>query len=539
MGGAGFAGAALLGASGCGVFQQSGSQGGGAAGDGKPVVINLQDSIRSLDSAVTTDEVSSNVLVNSIEGLYRLDENDEPVPGQAEKVDISEDGLVYTFTLRDGINWSNGDPVTSQDFKFAWLRAMDPKTASQYAYIIAQFVKGGTAYNTGDGSREDVAIETPDDKTLRVTLESPAPFWLGLTSFYTYYPQKEGFIEEQGDGYAQGADSLLFNGPYALSDYSPTEGVTFTKRDDYWDAENVKIRQAKGKIVKEVDTAVNLFEAGDLDITEISQDYVDEYRDTPEFDQATEFTCFYLAFNEDVEIFRNQKVRRAFQIGFDRVAMVNDILNDGSKAATGLVPDGIAGPEGQTFREAQGDTAPPFDAAEAKRLFQEGIEEVGGGNPQIELLSYETSTARDVATFLQSQLQDNLGARINVTIQPFDRKLELEADGEFQFSFQGWGADYNDPMTFLDLWESESSFNTGGYENERYDRLIDRAQREADPARRMDLMLEAEKLLIEEDAATAPMFYQGTTRLIKPFIKNFVYHNSGGSLDLKLYRIER
>jgi len=550
IGGTGLAGAALLGTAGCGSVFGGGQSGGGGGGGSSAITVNLQDSIRGLDSAANvTDEVSFNVLINSIEGLYRLDEDARPVPGQAEDVQISEDGLDYTFTLRDGIQWSNGDPVTSNDFKYAWLKAMDPDTGGQYAYILTQFIKGGDAFNTGptsdknkqqhDQLRDSVSIETPDDKTMRVTLESPAPFWLGLTAFPVYLPQNQSYVEEQGDQYGQNADKVLYNGPYSLSDYNPTQGVTFVKRDDYWDAENVDMQRVEGKIVKEIETAVNLHEQGELDITEITQEYVDEYRDSPDFQQSTEFATFYLAFNEDVPIFQNRNVRKAFQMGFDREAMVSQIISDGSVAATGVVPPGIQGPGNQTFRQALGPTMPDFDPQEAKRLYEQGLEEVGGQEPTIELLSYETSTARDVATFLQSQFEDNLGAKVNVKIQPFDRKLELEANGEFQLSYQGWGADYNDPMTFLDLWESESSFNTGGYENPRYDELIDQAQTEADPARRMDLMLEAERILIEEDAGTAPMFFQGTTRLIEPFIKNFVYQPYGGSLTLRLYRVQR
>jgi len=550
LGGTGLAGAVLLGTVGCGsIFggEQGGNGGGG--GDGS-ITANLQDSIRGLDSAANvTDEVSFNVLVNAIEGLQRLDENDQPIPGQAEDVQISDDGLTYTFTLRDGTQWSNGDPVTSQDFKFAWLKAMDPDTAGQYAYIITEFIRGGTEFNEGptsdenqeqhDQLRDAVAIETPDDKTLEVTLESPAPFWLGLTAFPVYYPQNQQFVEEQGDQYAQNVDILLFNGPYSLTDYNPTQGVTFVKREEYWDAENVDIQRVEGRIVKEVDTSVNLYEAGDLDITEITQEYVDEYRDSPDFKQQTEFATFYLVFNEEaVPIFQNENVRRAFQIGFDREALVNEILNDGSVVPTGFVPDGVAGPEGQTFRQALGPALPEFDPEEARRLFEQGIEEEGGENPTIELLSYETSTARDTATFLQSQFEDNLGANINVTIQPFDRKLELEAAGDFQASYQGWGADYNDPMTFLDLWESESPFNTGGYSNERYDELIQAAKAEADSAARMDMIMEAERILIEDDAGVAPLHFEGVTRLINPSIRNFVYHNLGGALDLKLYRLE-
>src|SRR5829696_3608156 len=539
IGGTGLAGAALLGTAGCGnVFGGGQGGAGGGGGGSKVITANLRDNIRGMDSATSTDEVSWNIVVNVIEGLYRLDENARPVPAQAEKVDISEDGLTYTFTLRDGIKWSNGDPVTSQDFKYAWLRALDPDTAGQYAYIISTFVEGAADYNEGNGSPDDVAVEAPDDKTLVVTLASPSPFWLGLTSFYTYYPQNQRFVEERGERYAQSADALIYNGPYTLTDFNPTEGVTLVKNDDYWDAGNVDIERVKGRIVKELDTAVNLHESGELDITEIDSQYVDEYRDSPDFDKRTTFVCFYLSFNEEVPAFQNVNIRKAFQIGFDRNALAQQILNDGSEGATGYVPEGIAGPGDQTFREAEGPTVPEYNPEEAKRLYEQGLQEIGE-NPTIELLSYDDSVARDTATFLQSQFEDNLGAKIDVKIQPFDRKLELESNGEFQLSYQGWGADYNDPMTFLDLWETDSPFNTGHYSNERYDQLIEQAKKETNQDERMQLLQEAEKLLVEEDAGVGPVRFDGTSRLIETFIKDFVYQPYGGSLTVRLYKIQR
>jgi oligopeptide transport system substrate-binding protein len=536
IGGTGLVGAALLGTAGCGVFDQGGQQGGGGGGGGSSVTVNLGDSIRDLNSTTTTDSVSTDILLNTMDGLYRLDPNQKPVPAQAEGVEISDDQLTYTFTLRDGLKWSNGDPVTSQDFKYAWLRAIDPETAGQYAFIITTFIKGATEFNAGDGSAEDVAIETPDDKTLVATLVSPSPFWLGLTAFFTYLPQKQSFVEEQGEKYAQNADALLYNGPYVLTKFDPTAGVTMEKNEDYWDAGNVDIQEVEGRIVKEMETAVNLYESGELDETEIFGQYVTEYKGTPDFWSQTYFVDFYLVFNYREKIFQNENIRRAFQVGFDREALANEILNDGSEAATGYVPVGIAGPGDQTFREAQGPVMPDYDPQKAKEYFQKGIEEVGE-NPPIELLAYDDSTARDIATFLQSQFE-KMGAKINVKIQPFDRKLELESNGEFQLSWQGWIADYNDPMTFMDLWLSDSSFNTQKYSSERYDQLVSGAQTETDLDKRMDMMLEAERLLVEEDAATAPMYFEGEAHLVRPAIKNFVDHQYGAGLDVLWWKLE-
>lgn len=536
IGGTGLAGAALLGTAGCGVFQGEGGQQGGGGGGSKSITLNLGDTIRDLNSVTTTDSVSgADILLNVMEGLYRLDADLKPEPAQAESVEISGDKLTYTFTLRDGIKWSDGSPVTSQDFKYAWLRAMHPDTAGQYSYILTTFIKGGAEFNAGDGSAGDVAIETPDDKTLEVTLVSPSPFWLGLTAFQTYSPQKQSFVEEQGDKYAQSADALLYNGPYTLTDFRPTQGVSFVKNDQYWDKGNVAIEQIDAKIVKERDTAVNLHESGQLDITEISGEYVDEFRDSPDFQAQTNFAVFYLVGNYELPFFQNENIRRAFQLGFDRKSMTREILNDGSEPALGYVPSGIAGPGDQTFREAVGPTMPDFDAQEARRLFEKGTQELGE-NPTIELLAYDTESGRDIATFLQSQFEENLGAKIDVKVQPFDRKLELESNGEFQLSWQGWIADYNDPMTFMDLWLSDSPFNTQKYSSERYDELVGGAQTETDFGKRMDMLLEAEKVLVEEDAACAPMFYEGQVRLVDPSIKNFVYYRSGG-YAMKLWKV--
>jgi oligopeptide transport system substrate-binding protein len=533
--GTSLAGAAMLAVPGCGVFGGSGG-GGGGGGSSKSVAINLEQTIRDLDSVKTTDSVSTEILQNVMSGLYRLDANSRPFPDMAESVDISEDGLNYTFPLRDGIKWSNGDPVTSQDFKFAWLRALDPKTASQYSYIITTFVKGATEFNSGKGSPDDVAIETPDDKTLKVTLVSPAPYWLGLMSFFTYLPQNQKFVESKGEKYALGPDALLYNGPYELTEFNPTNGVVVVKNKNYWNADNVEISKVDAKIVTETDTAVNLYESGQLDETIINSEYVTQYKGTPELVTLTEFSTSWLQPNFDVPLFQNENVRKAIQLGIDRAAANYKILNNGSEPATGLVPPGLAGPGKQSFREAEGPVMPAYDPEEAKKLFQKGVEEVGE-NPDIELLAEDTSIIRDIATLFQSDLK-KMGAKINVNLQPFSSRLQLEADGKFDLVITAWIADYNDPMTFLDYFESTSPYNTFNYKNARYDELISGAKVETDDAKRMDMLLEAEKILVAEDAAVSPWRFYGQAYLVRPDkIKKFVDQPYGGGKDYSLWKL--
>ena len=536
IGGAGLAGAALLGTAGCDVFQQGGQQGGGS-GDQNAFSYSLEGEIPEMDPTTMTDLNSFRLITNVMEGLYRIDENEEPQPAQAEKVEISDDELTYTFTLREGIKWSNGDPVTSTDFKYAWLRAMDPETAAQYSYIIAPYIQGGAEFNAGDGGAEEVAIETPDDRTLRVTLVNPIPFFLGLTAFQTYYPQKQEFVERQGEGYAQSADALLYNGPFTMTRFDPASGVTLTKNEDYWDKDNVAVKRVDIKVVKEVSTAVNLYEGGELDVvSSITSEYVDQYEDSPAFQTVVQFVTWWFAMNLKNEIFQNQNIRRAIQASFDGGALADKILNNGSVGAQGIVPPGMAGPGDRTFREAVGPTVPAYDPGRARELWEQGVEELGR-EPTLTYLSQDNSTARDTATFLQSELKKNLGANVEVNVQPFDRFLDLLNNREYQITLYGWIADYNDPMSFLDLWLSDTPLNYSNYRNERYDELINEAKVEPDEQARMENLIGAERLLIEEQAAVAPVHHEGAALLVRPSVENWVQHPTG-TIELKYARVE-
>jgi oligopeptide transport system substrate-binding protein len=519
---------------GCGAFQEQGMGQQDGRGDPNTLRFNLQAEIPDLNSTTTADAVSASVLNNVMEGLYRLDEDQQPQPAMAQSVEISDDKLTYTFTLRDGVKWSNGDPVTAQDFEYAWLRAMDPETAGQYSFIVSKFIAGGSEFSAGEGSAEDVAIETPDDKTLMVTLENPTPFFLELTALPTYFPLNQDFVERQGERYAQSAEALLYNGPYTLTEFDPTESATFVKNEDYWDKENVDIERVEGKVVKDVATAVNLYEAGELDVTEISSEYVDEYEGSPALEPMVIFGTSYLDMNQHNPAFRNENIRKAMQIGFDRDALADEILNDGSVGAEGLVPPGMdsGGSGEQTFREAAPEVLGGFDPERARELYQQGVEEIGE-EPNLTLLVWDDSRERDVGTFLQSQFEENLGAKVEVKVLPFDQLDEQIAAGDYDFCHLGTGADYNDPMTFLDLWTTDSPLNQSGFSNAHYDRLVADAKVETDPTRRFQQLAQAEKILIEDEAVIAPTFHQGFIRLIRPSVEGLVFPPYGVFVDFK------
>jgi oligopeptide transport system substrate-binding protein len=325
-----------------------------------------------------------------------------------------------------------------------------------------------------------------------------------------------------------------------MTQFNPTSGVTVVKNEDYWNADNVDFSKLEGKIVKDTNTAVNLYESGQLDETIIDTEYVTQYKGKPDLVTITQFATAYLTFNRNkAPLFLNENVRRAIQMALNRDALNYKILNNGSEPATGFVPDGIAGPDDKTFREAEGPTMPEYDPQKAEELFKQGIKEVGE-NPTIELLSEDDSLTKDFVTVMQSEFK-KMGMKLELKPVPFAQRLKLEEDDDYQMSAQAWIADYDDPMTFLDLFESSSTYNTsiaGHYKNERYDQLISDAKKETDTAKRMDMLLEAEKLLVEEDAALAPWRFYGEAFLVNPdVISRFVRQPYGGGKDYSLWKL--
>ncbi len=538
VGGAGLAGTVLLGATGCNVFGGQSGGGGNDGSGGKILNDYLEGDISTLDPGAATDGYSFAVINNLAEGLYRLDENEEPRPAMAEGVEVSGDKLTYTFTLRDGVRWSNGEPVTSRDFKYAWLRAMDPEIAQLYSFILSDYIEGGVEYAAGDGGAGDVAIGTPDDGTLEVTLSDPAPYFLSLTAFPTYMPLNQKFVEQQGDEFAQGADTLISNGPYEVTEFDPSSRVVFEKNGEYWDKDNVALEKVNVRIIKSPDTALNLYEAGDLDAVLLTSDNVEQFRDSPGYAETTTFSTILLYLNNGDPALSNENVRRALQTGFDRQAYVDTLLGGIGEAAYGLVAPGIDGPEGQTFREAVGNTVPESSPGEARELWERGVEELGR-EPRLEILVSDEKGSQDLGVFMQAQFEENLGTRVKVTSLPFDTLLEREDSGDYQMAVSSWIADYNDPMTFLDLWTSDASFNKVDFSNDRYDGLIAQAKAEPDAARRMDMMVEAERLVVEDSAALAPIYYFASASLTKPYVRNYVVHPYGPASDYKYTSIRK
>ncbi|MGD6848446.1 peptide ABC transporter substrate-binding protein [Rossellomorea aquimaris] len=514
---------------------------GGESAEKKEQVLNLIESseIPSMDSTLATDAVSFNVMNNVFEGLYRLGEKDEPVLGMAaEEPQVSEDGKTYTFKIRDA-KWSNGDAVTANDFVYAWQKALNPDTGAEYAYIMYD-IKNAAKVNAGEVPVEELGVKAVDEKTLEVQLETAVPYFKALLSFATFYPQNQKFVEEQGDKFGLEADTAVYNGPFTLSEWKHEQSFKLTKNDGYWDAETVKLKEVNFNIVKDTATGVNLYETNKADVAGLSAEFVDKYKSDENFKTRAETSVFFLRLNQGNEIMANVNARKAIDAAYDKQGMVDVLLNNGSIPAYYLVPkDFVSGPDGAEYRETVGDFG-GFDPEKAKEHWAKAKEELGKDSIELELLNYDSDSSKKIGEFLKEQLEQNLeGLTVSIKAQPFKQKLELESKGQYDFSFAGWGPDYPDPMTFVDMFVTDGAHNQMGYSNPEYDKLIEQAKGELldDLDARWQAMVDAEKILFE-DQAISPMYQSGVSYLERPYVKNILRHSFGADNSYKWASIE-
>lgn len=513
----------------------SGSASSGAA-KATSVSFYLENEIPTLNQFAASDNIAFNVLNNISEGLYRLDMNNEPKPAMAKSCAVSDDKLTYTFTLRDGLKFSNGDPITSKVFRETWLEQMKADAKNGYAFILTDYIVNGEEYSEKKAGADQVGLETPDDQTLVVKLKAPTPYFLSLTTFVPYYAVDMSFYQKQGTNYALGKDNLVYSGPYMISQYDAASGVTLVKNPNYWDKASVKVDTVNIKIIKEQSTALNLYKAGQLSRVKLSATDVPSYKDSKEFTTHSIFRTNFVQFNTTADGTKNLNIRKALSMAIDNNTLVNTILNNGSEAANGVVPKAMSsGVTGKTFGSLQG-TLMNYNAEKAKEYWKKGVAELGGKVPEMTLVLDDDTESKDVGTFLQSQFKSVLGIDVKLDSKTKEARRSLMKTGKYQMGLNAWGADYDDPMTYLQIWTENTNSFRGNFKDteaaNNYAKLIQEAHAEKDTAKRADMLLQAEKSLIVDNAVVAPLYYMGSAYLVKPNVKNLV-EPSSGIIELK------
>jgi oligopeptide transport system substrate-binding protein len=503
----------------------------------KPQVFNIAYTAEppTLDPSTTTANAAFTIMNAITEGLYRIDKDNKVQPAMASALpEISKDGKTYTVKLRDGVTWADGSPVTAHDFEYSWKRTADPASKSQYAFMMNQWIEGAADFNSGKEKTGDkMGVIAKDDKTLEIHLIQPVAFFTSQLAFPLFLPENKAFVEKNAGKYGADADKTLANGPFILDKWEHEQSLVLKKNPKYWDAANVKLESVTLQIVKDTASAVNLFQADQVDLAQINRDQVTEWKDKPEYTLNPELTNAYFQFNGKVKGLDNAKIRKALTLAVDRQAYVDVVLGNGSVPSTGLVPVGTADGNGGIFRKTAGDNEAAFNADEAKKLLAEGLKEAGLEKlPTFKFLGDDTETARKTLEFIQAQWKQNLGVDIDPNPVPHKVRLDKSKNHDYDIVMSLWGADYNDPMTFLDMWITGGDFNEVNYSNTAYDEKVKKAQTEVDPKVRTQLMVDAEKILMN-DMPVGPLYFRTMAYIKRTSVQGLFFPVAGAEWELK------
>lgn len=497
----------------------SAAEEGETATGGSGGTLNMRNTMEptSLNTLLATYAYDFTPINAMIECLYRDDENDVPQPAGAETVDISDDKLVYTFHLREDATWSNGDPVVATDYEFAWQQALNPKVASDYAYML-YFIHNAEPYFNGEVEWSEVGVKVIDDHTLEVTLDNPLPYATDLFAFPTLAPINQKFYEEVGaDKYATDAEYFCCNGMYELTEWSHNSQIVFQKREDYWNADAVGPDEIVYKIITDSQAGLNSYLSREIDYTDLDSGEVVQQAEAAGFEVGVKpaRSSYYLIVNTEDEFMSNQNLRLALAYSIDKQALVDTVYQNDNQPMTSFTPPAIMGANDSSFQEAlvaeRGEMYPASgDLEKAQEYLQAALEELGCTVDELNLSidCADDSLRRNCATFLQEQWRQNLGIE-NIAVNSMQTK-QVSANrqsGDYCMSLGGWSPDYNDAINFLDLWVTDGGNNDSFWSNEEYDNLIAQATAEADEEVRQQYLFDAEEILAAE-MPIIPLYWQ-------------------------------
>ncbi|MBT9030661.1 peptide ABC transporter substrate-binding protein [Lactobacillus delbrueckii subsp. bulgaricus] len=507
-------------------------------------VLNWTESaqISTQDPSLTTDSTSFQALLNTQEGLYRLDKKQKPQLALAKSAKVTDGGKTYTFVLRDA-KWSNGQAITANDFVYSYRRSLNPKTKSSMAFYLYQIVNA-EAINAGKKPVSSLGVKALSKNKLQIKLVRPVSYFKLLLAFPLFFPENQQFIEKVGSKYGTAAKYTISSGPFKLTKWTGSnKQFTLVKNQNYWDKKNVKLDKVNETISETSSTAYNLYQAGKLDETYLTGEQVKANKGKSTFYDQPASAIQRLELNrKKVKAFNNFNIRRALSLAIDRESLAK-VLSDGSVAAKGFVPSGMGNnpTTGEAFyKEAYVKEAVIYNLKEAKKYLAKGYKELGIKSLNLNLTVSDTDSAKQVGEFLQSKLGELPGVKITVTILPYTTLITRQSAGNYQLTIKNWQAILGDPINFLDVFEKDSSYNTSGFASSKYDQLLNEAENVYGnkPVQRWKRLVAAEKLLMNEQG-TIPLIQTAKPQLVQSYVKNASYNPLGIPYDFKLVYIKK
>ena len=506
--------------------EQSGEEAAAPAEDGaaeQSIIFALHNIPNTIDPGITSETYASPILYNAFEGLITYDAENNIIPGNAESWEISEDGLTYTFHLREGLKWSDGSALTANDYLYSWLRVITPETGSLYADQLLPYVVNAQEFYDGTVSAEEVGIQAPDEQTLVVTLKNPTPFFLGLLATYTFYPVQQATVEANGDQWTLSADTYICNGPFKVTEINFNESYVYEKNEHYWNAENVKLEHLTFVFIADQSTALSAFETGEIDgFWEVPSDDLPRLRaESDELVTVASFGTTYHLMNTAVAPFDNMLVRKAFNLAINRQSLIEDVLGTNDPPAYSIVSPGymVNGVDVTEGRSSYG-MSPTGDAEAAQAALAEAGYPNGEGFPVITYYYSTDEVYKKTTEALANMLETTLNIQIELKTADWAVFYEDVQAGEYQIAQMGWGGDYLHPMTFLPLFVTDGVNNYTGYSNPAYDDLVAQLQVCTDQSKEPELIRAAEDTLMA-DYPFLPLFHRSYSYMMSKDVEGY------------------
>ncbi len=517
-----------------------------ASGDGFNITVNFASEPMTMDPALNSAVDGGIMAQHLFEGLMKWENSGEEIDGsdgtcesaqitygQAESYDktTNDDGTVtYTFHLRDGIKWSDGKDVTAGDFEYSWKRLVDPATAADYNYMLDCVVNANEIMD-GEKDPSELAVKAVDDKTFEVTLTTDLPYFEELCAFPAMMPVRQDIIEANGDQWTFDPSTYISNGSYKLTEWTHNSQIVMAKNENYYDYENLGPDTITFKLMDDSNAMLSGFKSGELDyIQEAPQAELPSLIASGDMKIVDYLGTYYVCFQTQKAPFDDARVREAFTLAVDRTYIVDKVTQSGQVEAGAYVPSGISdAEEGSDFRATGGDYYAPTDAdyeancEKARELLAEAGYPNGEGFPVVEYLYNTNDAHKAVAEALQNMWEEQLGVTVTLNNQEWAAFLQTRKDGDYSISRNGWISDYNDPISFLDMWVTGGGNNDAQYSNAEYDNLISQAKATSDAAERMKLLHQAEDILVGQDYVVDPLYFYTQKYMLRDGIEGMYY----------------
>ena len=525
------AAAMVLGLAACGSSGGAEGSTGAAAGGEKELKVQVGPNPETIDPALNSAVDGGNMLLHAFECLLTVDQEGQLAPGCAETWESSEDGLTWTFHLRDGLKWSDGSDLTAEDFVYSWKRVCDPAVAAPYAETVLGMVKGYDKAIKGD--LDALAVSAPDEKTLVVEMKAPCTFFGSLAAFATLSPVQKATIEANGDAWATAPESYVSNGPFYMTEWEQGSHITFSKNPYYWNADAIKLDKLTFVLIEDANAAYSAYQTGEVSfIKDVPTEEIPSLTGNEEFHVEPIIGTYYLNLNCKKDAFKDARVRKAFSLAIDRKYVAETIMQGTYTAAGNFMGPGWTDTDGSEFVENSNGGKPYIDVdnyeanlEEVKKLMADAGYPDGKGFPKISYTTNDSGYHKAVAEYLQ-QAWGQLGVDLDVQIVEWSSFTPMRRDGEYDTARNGWVGDYSDPSNMLDLLYSSNGNNDGKYNNPDYDKAMDESRTTVDPAKRSAALHKAEDILME-DAGCVPVAYYNDFWLQSPKIKG-MWHNAYG-----------